>query len=130
MTPDILIAQAQIQALQFTKESCAIQQLTTVNDGQGGFSEQWNTLETVPGLIEWVDDSEQVVGGTPRGAVTHKLRLKVTPVTQAIVPSQRIVVAAREGKAELIFTQPKRLDQSYEVLVSIAAVIDVSNPEQ
>lgn len=129
MTPAALIAQARIQALQFTTESCAVQELTTTNDSSGGFTESWTTLETVPGLIEWVDDSELVVGGAPRGAVTHKLRLKVTPVTQAIVPSQRIVVAARDGKAELVFVQPKRLDQSYEVLVSVGAVIDVSNPE-
>lgn len=128
MTPDILIAQARVQALQFTNESCAVQELTTTESGDGSFEETWTTLETVPGLIEWVDDSEQVVGGAPRGAVTHKLRLKVTAVTQAIVPSQRILVAARDGKPALTFVQPKRLDQSYEILVSVGAVIDVSNP--
>lgn len=129
MTPDILIGQARVQALAFTNESCAVQTLTSTDNGDGSFTESWATIETVPGLVEWVDDSEQVIGGAPRGAVTHKLRLKVTPTTRAIVPSQRIVVAAREGKAQMVFTQPKRLDQSYEVLVSVAVIIDVSNPE-
>lgn len=130
MTPVLLIAQARTLAEPYLPDSCAIQQLTTVNDGAGGFSETWTTIETVAGLVEWVNDREQVVGGAPRGAVMQKLRLRVTPITQAIQPSQRIVVAARYGKPELFITQPKRLDQSYEVLVSISGVIDVSNPEQ
>lgn len=130
MTPALLIAQARTIAEPYLPESCAIQELTTTPNGDGGFSEGWNTVETVPGLIQWIDDSEAVVGGAPRGVVAHKLRLRVTETTQNINPSNRILVAPRDGKPELVFTQPKRMPQSYEVLVTVSAVIDVSNPEE
>jgi len=129
MTPATLIAQARVLAEVYLPDVCAIQQLSTIEDGQGGFSEHWVTIETVSGLVQDATDLQAVVGQAPRGAVTHKLMLEVTPTTQAIVPSQRIVVAPREGKGQLIFTQPKRLDQSYEILVRVACIIDVSNPE-
>src|SRR5690349_5578133 len=114
MTPAVLIAQARTLAEQYLPDSCTIQELTTVSDGDGGFHEDWATLETVPGLVEAVDDAEVVIGNAPRGAVTQKLYLRVTPTTQALKPSQRIVVAAREGKDQLMFTQLKRLDESFE----------------
>lgn len=128
MTPELLVTQARTLAADFTNESCAIQELVQTDNGDGSFTEGWSTIETVAGLVQFVDDSEQVIGGAPRGAVTHKLRLKVTAITQAITPSHRIVVAARGTRPELIFVQPKRMDQSYEVLVTVGAVIDVSNP--
>jgi hypothetical protein len=130
MTPAILIAQAKVLAEQYLPDSCAIQELTTTNDGSGGFGESWNTIETVPGLVEAVDDMEAIVGSAPRGAVTQKLYLRVTTVTQALKPSQRVVVAPRDGKGELIFTQLKRLDESFETLITVAGVLDVSNPEE
>lgn len=130
MTPAALIAQAKVLAESYLPDSCAIQELTTVNDGSGGFSEQWTTIEIVPGLVEAIDDIEAIVGQAPRGAVTQKLFLRVTPITQAIKPSQRIVVAPRDGKGQLIFTQLKRLDESFEALVTVAGVLDVSNPEE
>jgi len=129
MTPAVLLAQAKVLAEQYLPDSCAIQELTTVNDGDGGFKEDWATIETVPGLVEAVDDAEVVIGNAPRGAVTQKLYLRVTPTTQAIQTSQRIVVAPRDGKGELVFTQLKRLDESFEALITVAGVIDVSNPE-
>jgi len=129
MIPAVLIAQAKVLAEQYLPDSCAIQELTTVNDGSGGFREEWATLETVPGLVEAVDDAEVVIGNAPRGVVTQKLYLRVTPITQAIQTSQRIVVAPRDGKRELVFSQLKRLDESFEALVTVAGVIDVSNPE-
>lgn len=130
MTPAALIAQARTLAEPYLPDSCAVQGLTNVPNGDGGFTEQWTTMETIPGLVEWVDDSEAIVGGAPRGAVTHKLRLRVTAVTQAIKPSQRVIVAARDERPELVLTQPKRLSQSYEILVTLAGVLDVSNPEE
>lgn len=130
MTPALLIAQARALAEPYLPDSCIVQSSTDIDNGDGGFTEEWTTLETVPGLVEWVDDSEVVVGGAPRGAVTHKLRLRVTSVTQAIKPSQRVIVAARDERPELILTQPKRLSQSYEILVTLAGVLDVSNPEE
>ena len=129
MTPAVLIAQARTLAEQYLPDSCAIQELTTVNDGSGGFREKWHTLETARGLVEAIDDAEVVIGNAPRGAVTQKLYLRVTPTTQAIQTSQRIVVAPREGKGELVFSQLKRLDESFEALITVAGVIDVSNPE-
>jgi len=129
MTPATLIAQARILAEPYLPDSCAIQELTTTNDGSGGFAESWTTIETVPGLVEAIDDIEAIVGSAPRGAVTQKLFLRVTPTTQALKPSQRIVVAPRDGKGQLVFTQPKRLDESFEALITVAGVIDVSNPE-
>ena len=129
MTPAALIAQARLAAEPYTPDTCAIQTLVKTEDNRGGFIESWVTIETVAGLVQAVDDTEAIVGGATRGAVTHKLMLKVTPITQVIDPSQRIVVAARDGAPEMIFTQPKRLDQSYRILVRVAAVIDVSNTE-
>lgn len=129
MTPAILIAQARTLAESYLPDSCTVQELTTVNDGSGGFSEQWTTVEVVPGLVEAVDDTEAIVGSAPRGAVTQKLFLRVTPTTQALKPSQRIVIAPRDGKGQLVFTQPKRLDESFEALITVAGVLDVSNPE-
>lgn len=127
MTPATLIAQARVLAETYLPDSCAIQELTTVNDGSGGFREDWATIETIQGLVEAVDDTEAIVGQAPRGAVTQKLFLRVTTTTQAIKPSQRIMVAARGGKGELIITQPKRLDESFETLITVAGVIDVSS---
>jgi len=129
MTPTVLIAQARVLAESYLPDSCAVQELTTTNDGSGGFAESWTTIETVPGLVEAIDDIEAIVGSAPRGAVTQKLFLRVTPTTQALKPSQRIVVAPRDGKGQLMFTQPKRLDESFEALITVAGVLDVSNPE-
>lgn len=128
MTPAMLIAQARVLAESYLPDTCAVQELTSVADGSGGFSETWATVETVPGLVESIDDIEAIVGAAPRGAVTQKLFLRVTAVTQALKPSQRVVVAARDGKGQLIFTQLKRLDESFEALITVAGVLDVSNP--
>lgn len=130
MTPATLLAQARVLAESYLPDSCAIQELTTTSSGDGGFSESWQTLETVPGLVEAIDDTEAIVAGAPRGAVTQKLFLRMTAITQAIKPSQRILIASRDGKGELVFTQPKRLDESFEALITIAGVLDVSNPEE
>lgn len=131
MTPATLLAQARVLAETYLPDSCAVQELTSTPLGDGGFKESWNTIETVAGLVEASDDSEAIVAGAPRGAVMQKLYLRVTPTTQAIKPSQRIVVAAREGKSQLVVTQPKRLDESFETLITISGVIDASsNTEQ
>ena len=129
MTPTMLIAQARVLAESYLPDSCAVQELTTTNDGSGGFTEGWSTIETVPGLYEAVDDIEAIVAAAPRGAVTQKLFLRVTPTTQAIKPSQRIVIAPRDGRGTLVFTQPKQLGESFETLITVAGVTDVSNPE-
>lgn len=130
MTPAILIAQAKVLAEQYLPDSCEIQELTSIPIGDGGFREDWITLETVSGLYEAVDDTEAIVAAAPRGAVTQKLFLRVTTVTQAIKPSQRIVVAPRDGRGALTLTQPKQLGESFEALITVAGVIDVSNSEE
>jgi hypothetical protein len=129
--PVVLVAQAMTLAEAFLRDRCAIQGLTTVNDGQGGFTERWVDLESdVPVLVEAVDDSGSVVAQAPRGIVTQKLFLKVTAITQAIEPSQQIVVAARNGKPAMIFEQPKRLDETYEALITVAATLNVSRTDE
>lgn len=129
MTPAVLIAQAKVLAESYLPDSCAIQELTTTPDGSGGFTESWATLETIPGLVEADTSNQVVVGDAPRGAVKQTLFLRVTTITQAIKLSQRIVVAARNGKGQLIVTQPKREDESFEVLITVSGFINVSNPE-
>lgn len=129
MTPAALLAQARVLAEAYLPDSCAVQELTSTPSGDGGFSEDWATLETVPGLVEAVDDSGAVVAQAPRGVVTQKVFLKVTSVTQAIDPSQRIVVAPRDGKSQLILEQPKRLDETFEALITVAATLNVTSTD-
>lgn len=129
--PAALVAQAMTLAEAFLRDRCAIQRLTTVNDGRGGFTEQWVDIESdIPVLVEAIDDSESVVAQAPRGIVTQKLFLKVTLTTQVIEPSQRIVVAARNGKSAMIFEQPKRLDETFEALITVAATLNVSRTDE
>lgn len=129
--PSVLIAQAMTLAESFLRDRCAIQELTTTNDGHGGFTEKWVDIESdVPVLVEAIDDDGSVVAQAPRGIVTQKLFLKVTAKTQIIEPSQRIVVAARDGKSAMIFEQPKRLDETYEALITVAATLNVSRTDE
>lgn len=131
MTPAVLLAQAKSLVEAYLPDRCAVQELTTVNDGRGGFTEQWVDIESgIPGLVEAVDDDESVIAQAPRAIVTCKLFLKVTATTQAIEPSKRIVFAARDGKGPMIFEQPKRLDESFEALISVAATLNVSRTDE
>lgn len=129
--PAVLIAQAMVLAESYLRDRCAIQGMTTTNTDDGGFTEDWNDIESdVPVLVEAIDDEQSVVAQAPRGLVTHKLYLKVTTTTQTIEPSQRIVVAARGSKSAMIFEQPKRLDETYEALVTVAATLNVSRTDE
>lgn len=128
--PVVLIAQAMVLAEPFLRDRCSIQTLTTTKTGDGGFEENWNDIETdVPVLVEAVDDDESVVAQAPRGVMTARLYLKATDATKVIDPSQRIVVAPRDGKGEMIFEQPKRLDETYEALITVAATLNVTGTE-
>lgn len=125
--PAVLIAQAMTLAESYLLDRCAVQEYTKTNDDAGGFTEGWEDIESdIPVLVEAVDDDESVIAQAPRGIVTAKLYLKVTPATQAIEPSKRIVVAARNGKSVMIFEQPKRLDETFEALITVAATLNVS----
>lgn len=126
MTPAALLSQARVLAEAYLPDSCAVQELTTTPKGDGGFDENWVTLETVPGLVEADTSNQAVVGDAPRGAVKQTLFLRVTAVTQAIKTSRRILVAARDGKGQLIITQPKREDESFEALITVSGFINVS----
>lgn len=126
--PAILIAQAMALAEPFLRDRCSIQTLTTTNDGQGGFTENWADIESdIPVLVEAVDDEQSVVAQAPRGLTTARLYLKATATTKLIDPSQRIIVAARDGKSAMTFEQPKRLDESYEALITVAATLNVTS---
>lgn len=127
MTPAALLAQARVLAEAYLPDSCAVQELTSTPSGDGGFSEDWATLETVPGLVEADTSNQGVAGEAPRGAVKQTVFLRVTTVTQAIKTSHRIMVAARDGKEQLIITQPKREDESFEALVTISGYINASD---
>lgn len=108
----------------YLPDLATIHQVVEVDDGSGGFVPTPSVIETgVPILVEAIDDSEAIVAAAPRGAVTHKLYMRVTANTIAINPAQEIVVAARDGKAAMTFQQPKRLDESFEALVTVAAVL-------
>ena len=129
--PAVLIAQAMALAEPFLKDRCTIQGSSEVKDGSGGFTEPWHDIESnIPGLFEAVDDDESVVAQAPRGIVRQTLYLKVTTATKLIEPSQRIVVAPRDGKPQMIFEQPKRLDETYEALITVAATLNVSSPDE
>lgn len=128
--PAVLIAQAMTLAEPFLRDRCSIQGYTEIKDGTGGFDEQWPTIESdVPVLVEAIDDEQSVIAQAPRGIVTHRLYLKATDTTKLIDPSQRIVVAARDGKSAMIFEQPKRLDETYEALITVAATLNVTSTE-
>lgn len=128
--PAVLVAQAMTLAESYLRDRCAIQEYTKTNDGRGGFTEGWNDIVSdIPVLVEAADDEQATVAQAPRGIVTHRLYLKVTTVTQVIEPSQRVVVAARDGKGAMIFEQPKRLDESYEALITIAATLNVTGTD-
>lgn len=129
--PAVLIAQAAVLAESYSRDRCAVQELTTTNNADGGFTEKWADIESnIPILVEVLDDDESVIAQAPRGIVTAKLYLKVTPATQAIEPSKRIVIAARNGKSAMIFEQPKRLDETYEALITVAATLNVSRTDE
>jgi head-tail adaptor len=131
VNPEALVAQAMVLAETYLRDRCAVQGLTTTNDGRGGFTEGWNDIESdIPVLVEAADDEESVIAQAPRGIVTHRLYLKVTSTTKLIEPSQRIVVATRDGKSQMLFEQPKRLDETYEALITVAATLNVSSPDE
>lgn len=128
--PAVLIAQAMTLAEPFLRDRCSIQTLTTTRTGDGGFDESWSDIESdIPVLVEAVDDEQSVVAQAPRGLTTSRLFLKATDTTKVIDPSQRIVVAARDGKSAMTFEQPKRLDETYEALITVAATLNVTSTE-
>lgn len=129
--PLVLVAQAMSLAEPFLQDRCAIQGLDTTNTSDGGFTENWADIESdVPVLVEAASDDEAIIAEAPRGIVTHRLYLKVTTATQLIEPSQRIFVAARGTKPAMIFEQPKRLDETYEALITVAATLNVSRTDE
>lgn len=125
MTPAAMIAQAKTLVETYLPDTCSIFEPAEVDIPGGGFeSSDGPAIESgVPCLAEAIDDTDALVAGSPRGVVTHKVFLKVTDSTKLIKPSQVIVVDAREGKPAMRFLQPKRLDESWEALITIGAVV-------
>jgi hypothetical protein len=124
--------QAQVVAARATAEGlcedlCTIVDISSTPDGFGGHSQtRTNVATNIPCVIESRAMVEAaVVAGTIASLQRTKIYMKVTTITQAIRPDYEIVVAARDGKAALTFEDPRRLDQSYEVLVTVSAKLRI-----
>jgi hypothetical protein len=124
--------QAQVEAAREAAEGlcedlCTIVDISSTPDGFGGHAQTRTNLATgVPCIIESRAMMEAAVSaGTIASLVRTKIYMQVTSITQAIRPDYEIVVAARDGKAALTFEDPRRLDQSYEVLVTVSAKLRI-----
>lgn len=124
-SPAVLIAEAKTLVETYLPDTCSIYEPAEVDIPGGGFeSSDGTAIESgIKCLLEAESDSDAIVAGASRGVVIQKLFLEVTDNTKLIKPSQVIVVDAREGKPQMRFLQPKRLDESFEVLITIGAVV-------
>jgi len=125
MTPAQLIASARELVGDFLPDTCTVKSKSAgSNDGYGGEAEDFDDVATdVPCLYESQSDSTLVViGGSQSGVTRHKLFLKLDEaVVHDIGPGWEIVVDARDDKPALTFEDPRRLDESNEVLLTISA---------
>lgn len=125
MTPATLLAQAKTLVETYLPDTCSIYEPAETDIPGGGFeSSDGVAIESgIRCLLEAESDSDAVVAGASRGVVIQKLFLEVTDSTKLIKPSQVIVVDAREGKPSRRFEQPKLLDESFEALITVGAVV-------
>lgn len=123
MTIQAQVLAARSAAEDLCEDSCTIVDISSTPDGYGGHTQTRTNLATaIPCLIESRSEVEAaVVAGTIESLIRTKIYMKVTGVTQAITPDMEIVIAARDGKAQLTFEDPRRMDQSYEILVTVSA---------
>ena len=123
MTLQAQVLAARPAAEDLCEDSCTIVDISSTPDGYGGHTQTRTNLATaIPCLIQSRSEVEAAVtAGTIASLIETKIFMKVTAVTQAITPDMEIIVAARDGKAALTFEDPRRMDQSYELLVIVSA---------
>jgi len=125
MTPAALLTAAKALVGDFLPDTCTVKAITAGSvDGFGG---EADTLTTVASGIKCLyepirDQPLTVLAGAAMGITRHKLFLKLDDVDlQGIGPSYQIVVDARGNKGALTFEDPRRLDESNEVVLTVSA---------
>jgi hypothetical protein len=107
------------------RDTCTVK--APVAGSPDGFGGESDTLSTVASNIKCIVQPERDLplmtqGGAVMGALRTKLFLELTDVDlQSIGPGWQIVVAARGNKGALTFEDPRRLDASVEVALTVSA---------
>jgi hypothetical protein len=124
-TPAALIATAKALVSDFLPDLCTVKQITAgAADGFGGEADTLTTVaSSIKCLYEPIRDIPLMTqGGAVTGVSRFKVFLELTDVDlQNIAPGWQIVVAARGDKPQLTFEDPRRMDESNEVLLTVSA---------
>jgi hypothetical protein len=125
VTPADLVATARVLVDDYLPDTCTISGIASGGpDGFGG------ETDTHPEMITGVkclyeperDQPLREIGGATMGVIRHRIFLKLEDAAlQAIGPNYQIVIDARGDKPAMTFEDPRRLDESNEVLLAISA---------
>jgi hypothetical protein len=118
-----LIDEAKELAESLCEDTCSIIDVEAVTDEFGGQTPSTVTVASeIPCLVEAQRDMPGTVIAGAVGSITRTtIFLKSTAETQLITPDYEIVVDARGDKPERTYVDPRILDNSYEVLLTISA---------
>ncbi len=76
---------------------------------------------SIPVLVEPAGRGSQIVVGGQAYLASHRLLMIRDSSTLSIKPEDTLKVAARDGRPEQVFEQPAIIDESTDVLVTVAA---------
>lgn len=97
---------------------------TTVPDGFGGTTEG-DPVEhkNIPGKIEVLGRSDQVIGGAQITNQTHKIKMGVTTITRNIKPHYQLIRQAQGDQMTETYENPVLLMGSMDAFVKVAATL-------
>ena len=123
MSLQALVNQARDLAVTLCEDTCSIFDIQSVPDGFGGTTLTRVTIASdIPCLVEAQRDMPvAVIAGTAEAVTRGTLYMESTDETQAITPDYEITVDARGDKPARTFIDPRILDNSYEVLLTVSA---------
>lgn len=103
---------------------CTVYSRTFTNDNTGGTTQSDTAVASDVPIIytERTFNSSQIAGGS-QSHVTHELFLLPSAAVIAIKPNYVIVVDARDDIGALTFEQPVVIDNTFDMLVHIGAML-------
>jgi hypothetical protein len=118
-------AQALITTYGLLLDTCTVKAPTAgAADGFGGEADTLTTVATgVKCAFEWTRElALAVYGGAVTGTIRTEIYLELSDVDlQSIGTGWQVIINARGNKPALTFEDPRRLDESNEILLAVSA---------
>jgi len=132
MTPAALLASARTliegnpDAAGFIDRCTVIKRTRNAGTAGGNTITETTMASGIPCIYEEKNyPTPKDVASRPQAEVTHTLFLIASTITRAITSEYRIVVAARSDTPQLNFDEIIRLDETFDPVVTLGAVLQV-----